>query len=155
MATRDANQFPTAPLVLSSPPFRACSSGVASLHATTGPPMQGAWAHWASEGHAWMRSHNWLSGSAKIMPYFSLGAISENVEPYDGFELRLRPAHVEIGATGGVWGSKTMSPSAGRAFRAVIGLPFTIRAAAGYSRTAVEPAILIGFGSYDRLIGTT
>jgi hypothetical protein len=152
MATRDANQFPTAPLVLSSPPFRACSSGVASLHATTGPPMQGAWAHWASEGHAWMRSHNWLSGSAKIMPYFSLGAISENVEPYDGFELRLRPAHVEIGATGE---ARRCRRRQGAHSVSVIGLPFTIRAAAGYSRTAVEPAILIGFGSYDRLIGTT
>jgi len=88
-------------------------TGVASLHATTGPSMQGSWARWATEalnkqtsGHVWMRSYNWLPGSAKIMPYFSLGAISENVEPYDGFELRLRPAHVEISATGGVWGSK-------------------------------------------------
>lgn len=87
-------------------------TGVASLQVTTDSLMQGAWARLATEvlnkqrsGHAWMRSYTWLPGSAKVMPYFSLGAMSENVQPYDGFELRLRPAHVEISATGGVWGS--------------------------------------------------
>jgi hypothetical protein len=87
-------------------------TGAASLHATTGAPMQDTWSRCGTQvlnklksGHAWMRSYNWLPASAKIMPYFSLGALSENVQPYEGFELRLRPAHVEISATGGVWGS--------------------------------------------------
>jgi hypothetical protein len=92
-------------------------TGVAALLATTGPPQQGTWARWATEvlakqksGHAWMRFYNWVPGTVDVTAHFSVGVMSESVLPYAGFELRLRPTHVDINSSSGVFAGTTQFP---------------------------------------------
>jgi hypothetical protein len=83
-------------------------SGAASLRATTGAAAEGTEARWATKaianqksGDVWMRFYNYLPGAVMVMTHFSLGVMSEIMEPYDGVSLLVKPTRVDINSMSG------------------------------------------------------
>lgn len=63
-----------------------------------------------TSGDAWLRFWSYVPTSSAITVHLSVGVLSELPMPYDGFELRLLPDHIDINSTAGVFQNAMQFP---------------------------------------------
>jgi hypothetical protein len=92
-------------------------TGLASLRATTGSAALGNEARWATKalanqksGDLWLRFYNWLPGPVMVQTHFSVGVMSEIMEPYGGFSVLVRPNRVDMGSMRGFYEGTRVFP---------------------------------------------